>query len=98
MSKIITHSDNPNKSIKNPRHHKTWQCKCGTLNEPEAVECKMILMLVRNPELAKSLRGNKPHRIPGEQRHHSRRVKEASAKVKAQVAEVDAWLLSPLID
>lgn len=98
MSKIITHSDNPNKFIKNPRHHKTWQCKCGTLNVPEAVECKMILMLVRDPSLAKSLRGNKPQRMPGEMRHHRRESKEASAKLKAQVAEVDAWLLSPLID
>lgn len=98
MGKIITHSDNPNKSIRNPRHHKTWQCRCGTINEPEAVECKMILMLMKNPDLAKSLRGARQHSIPGERRHQRREGKEASAKIKAQVAEIDAWLLSPSID
>lgn len=58
----------------------------------------MILMLERNPSLAKSLRGRKPHSIPGERRSHRREGKEASAKIKAQVAEIDAWLLSPTID
>lgn len=99
MSKIITHSDNPNKLIAHPCHRKTWQCKCGTINEPEAAECKMILLLVKKLELAKSLRStHRSNGISGEQRTRRREPKEASALIKAQVAEVDAWLLSPLID
>ncbi len=93
--KQIIHSPNPNLTKRHPYNRKTWSCKCGTINEPEAPECKMILLLERDPSLAKSLRGTKTHSIQRAKRKYS---PQFEAKIKKQVAEVDAWLYSTSID
>lgn len=40
----------------NPKNRRTWRCKCGLINVPEAPECKGIIMELQKQENVKQIR------------------------------------------
>lgn len=93
MPKPIIHSDNPNLKLKHPYNRKTWACKCGVINLPEAPECKMILILKQHPDFyRKNVRGKATDKRTEEHKAFEHKMKAQSAEIEAEIA---SWKANP---